>query len=413
MVKKSTIKNIISKITMTRYIQIKTHPILFLLYLEWILLLIVTLAELLPNPILKLPISPLNLFCIAVLLILGLRLPKNGLDKVIYTIVEVLIILLGAIAGGIRLFPLLYLILVIRSFALFQKWGRIAVMVVAFALFVITLIYRFFSFSFPFRPAFQDRLEFILFSLVIFFTLVLLLLFLLINAVLSERKSRQEAAIANALARQYALNIEDLTTLQEGNRIASEMHDSLLHSLTALNLQIETALKLWRSHPTKAEYFLGEAKKLGSTALNEVRACVSTLRAVPVEGGSLQSAIAQLVESFHRTTGVLPTCSIYLLHTIPNELKVSVYRIVQEALNNIFKHAGATRVEIQIMTTSTHIYIIIDDNGKGFNLRQNTTGVGLQKMRDRTAALSGQLEIQTSPRNGCRITASFPLIVSA
>ncbi len=105
----------------------------------------------------------------------------------------------------------------------------------------------------------------------------------------------------------------------------------------------------------------------------------------------------------------MPNSSIYLLHSIPAELKVSIYRILQEALTNICKHAQATHVEIQIMTTSNYIYVIIDDNGKGFNLKQNTTGFGLQGMRDRTQSLGGQLEIQTAPRKGCRITASFPL----
>lgn len=398
---------------MSTYIEIKTHPIRFLLYLEWILLLIVALTELLPDPVSKMPrLSLLNLFCVGSFFILGLKLPKVGrLDKVVYTLVEIGIILWSSIAGEIRLFPVLYLILTIRSCLIFGKWKRFTIMVLAFSLFLATLIYRFQSFIFPFRPAVTERLEFILLGFAIFFGLVLVFLFLLVNAVLSERESREQLALANAELRKYALKIEDMATLQERNRIARDIHDSLGHSLTALNLQIETALKLWRSHPTKAEYFLGEAKKLGSTALREVRESVSKMRSDPLEGRGLQEAIAHLIQSFHTTTGVLPNSSIYLLNSIPPELKVSVYRILQEALNNICKHAEATHVEVQIMTTSTDIYLIIDDNGKGFNLKQNTTGFGLQGMRERTQSLGGQLEIQTSPRKGCRITASFPLLM--
>lgn len=398
---------------MSHYIKIQTHPIRFLLYLEWILLLLVTAAEVAPDPISKMPrLSPINLFCIVSFFGLGLRLPQVGKwDKLVYTFVEIGIILWAGIAGGIRLFPVLYLILTIRSCLIFAKWGRLAIMMLAFLLFLLTLIYRLETFTFPFRPAVPERLEFILVSFGIFFGLVLVFLFLLVNTILSERKSREELALKNEQLRQYALKIEDLATLQERNRIARDIHDSLGHSLTALNLQIETALKLWRSHPTKAEYFLGEAKKLGSTALKEVRESVSKLRSDPLEGRGLQEAIAHLAQSFHSTTGVLPNSSIYLINSIPVELKVSIYRILQEALTNICKHAEATYVEISIMTTATDIYLIIDDNGKGFNLKQNTTGFGLQGMRARARSLGGQLEIQTSPCNGCRITASFPLVV--
>ena len=396
---------------MSRAIEIKTHPLRFLLYLEWILLFIVALTELLPDPVDKLPrLSLLNLFCVGSLFILGLKLPKVGrLDKFVYTLVEISIILAASIVGEIRLFPVLYLILTLRSCLIFGKGKCFAIMVLAFVLFLGTLIYRFQTFTFPLRPAVPERLEFILLGFAMFFGLVLVFLFLLVNAVLSERQSREELALANAELRKYALKIEDMATLQERNRIARDIHDSLGHSLTALNLQIETALKLWRSHPTKAEYFLGEAKRLGSTALREVRESVSKLRSDPLEGRGLHEAIAHLIQSFHSRTGVLPNCSIYLLNSIPAELKVSIYRILQEALTNICKHAQATHVEIQIMTTSTDIYLIIDDNGKGFNLKQNTTGFGLQGMRERTQSLGGQLEIQTSLRKGCRITASFPL----
>jgi signal transduction histidine kinase len=253
-----------------------------------------------------------------------------------------------------------------------------------------------------------------LLSFAILFGLALVFLQLLVDAVLSERQSREKLAItndklerANAQLRQYALRIEDIATLQERNRIAREIHDSLGHSLTVLNLHLEAAWKLWNSDLDEATEFLVEAKQLGSTALNDVRQSVFALRSDPLESQSLEEAITSLSENFRRSTGVSPKSSITVSYPIPAEVKTVVYRIVQEALTNICKYAAATEVKIQICTT-TDLHLVITDNGKGFNFNQNTTGFGLQGMRERTLALGGKFEVVTFPASGCKIIVNLP-----
>lgn len=86
-----------------------------------------------------------------------------------------------------------------------------------------------------------------------------------------------------------------------------------------------------------------------------------------------------------------------------------MYRIAQEALTNIWKHAGANEVKIDIQTTA-NLHLEIQDNGKGFALNQNTTGFGLQSMRDRVLALGGEFQISSAPGAGCCITAKIPLL---
>jgi signal transduction histidine kinase len=229
------------------------------------------------------------------------------------------------------------------------------------------------------------------------------------NSMVAERQSRDKLAIANEKLRQYALRIENQAILQERNRIARDIHDSLGHSLTALNIQLETALKLWQSNPEKAKAFLTRAKDLGSQSLQEVRQSVSAMRSDPVQGRSLEAAIASLAEELQRSTGIKPTCSLHLERPLPAEVHTAAYRIVQEALTNIFKYAFATRVKIQLQATSDELQLIVEDNGRGFNVEANTTGFGLQGMRERTLALGGQLAIDSKPGNGSRITAHFPL----
>ena len=397
-------------------IQIRNHPFRFLLHLEWILLSIAILSEL---PVMAhYPAwrwRELNLLCLITFGIMGLRLPTVvKWQKYLYTALSLGLILLSSWWGGLRLSTLLYIIFVIRSCLMFEPPTRSILTTLSCLLALFTQIYRFqvverFHRFIPFIPRGYglDRADMLLISTSVLIGLVLFFLQLMINAMLSERKSRENLAIANAQLRQYALRIEDVATLQERNRIAREIHDSLGHSLTVFNLHLEAALRLMQSDPAAAKALLIEAKQLGSTALKEVRQSVATLRSQPLQGKSLKVAITALVEDFQRSTNLIPTLQLSDTDHISTDIKTAIYRIVQEALTNVFKYANATAVTIQIHVAKT-ITLTIQDNGKGFQLTQTTTGFGLQGMRERTLALGGTFEIITAPDRGCHILAKFP-----
>lgn len=394
---------------MSQPIQIHNHPFRFLLHLEWVLLVIAILSEASPYPFYRIPREPLLMILSMVGFgMMGLRIPTGKQTyKIIYTIIEIILIVLTVIAGGIRLFPLLYIVLVIRSCLIFELPERLFVTGLSFFLFVITLLD--WLQQFPSRRLIQERFRYIFLGYTLLFALTLAFVLLLMNALLTERQSREKLALANEQLRQYALRIENQATLQERNRIARDIHDSLGHSLTALNLQLETALKLWSTDPAKATNFLVQAKHLGSTALQDVRHSVSAMRSDPLQGRSLEEAIASLALDFQRSTGISPSCNLMLGHPIPPEMIPALYRIVQEALTNICKYAAANEIKIQLHSSSTQLELMIEDNGKGFNVNQNISGFGLQGMRERTLALGGKFEIHTSPGAGCRITAKFRL----
>lgn len=208
---------------------------------------------------------------------------------------------------------------------------------------------------------------------------------------------------------QYVNQYGNLSALQERNRIARDIHDSLGQALTALNIQLQTAVKLWQIDPVKAQQFLAEAQRLGSSAIQEVRQTVSTLRTDASEVQSLDALIASLVKDFQATTGTLPSCSINLAISLPQEVIIPLYRIVQEALNNICKYADATEVQICVNSTPTAIYLKVDDNGNGFKLEHASTGFGLQGMRERVAMLNGTIDLKTAPGCGCQIVVEIPL----
>ncbi len=350
--------------------------------------------------------------------LIGLRLPTvRPVSKVLYTALEFGLVLLPTLLdsrAGIRFFPLLCLVVVIRSCLIFKPRGRLIVAGLAFMSFLLALFLRAESPEPVARPIVQEQLSFTFLLLklnfALFFGLILVFVLLLINALLAERQSREKLTLANEQLQQYALRLKDQVTLQERNRIARDIHDSLGHSLTALNIQLEGALKLWQANPKKAQTFLAEAKRLGSTALQEVRQSVSTLRSDPLQGRTLEEAIAALVEDAERATGVLPNYSINLWCPLPIEVSTAVYRIIQEGITNICKHAAATEVQIHLSATTKDVSLVIQDNGRGFRLEQNTTGFGLQGMRERAVALGGSFDIDSEPAAGCRITAHFPLM---
>lgn len=402
-------------------LEISKHPIRFLLYLEWILLGVLALTESLMFPFRPLPRSPLlNLVCLALFGVMGLKLPRDKqFNKVIYTGVEIGLILLASLVGKIRLLPLMLIIMVIRNCLIFERQSRLIITGFAFVLFLLREMNRFqYRILKPYPPVRPphwmgpERLIFILLSSTVVFGLVLVFLQLLVDALLAERRSREKLAQANDQLRRYASRIEDMATLQERNRIAREIHDSMGHSLTVFNLHLEAALKLLELDPAEAKEFLLEAKQLAATTLKEVRQSVATLRSDPLQGQSLADAIASLTEDFQKSTGVSPICQINLSPAVTPEVKTAIYRIVQEALTNIYKYASATEVNIQIWI-DTHLQLIIQDNGRGFNVNQNTTGFGLQGMRERTQALGGSFKIVTAPGQGCQIIANFPLEVPA
>lgn len=337
--------------------------------------------------------------------------------KLLYTGLEFGLILLPTTQHSLssRSVFLLCLVLVMRSCLIFKQSGQLVVLGLSLLTYGTLLLSR------PivpknFKPdliamSWDWRL-----SNILLFSLTLVFALLLINALLAERQSREQLEIAhqqleitNQQLCQYALRIEDQATLQERNRIAREIHDGLGHTLAAQTIQINNTLLFWESNNHKALTFLKQAKQLGAEALLEIRRSLSVLRSNPLQGQSLKSAIEKLLTDFQQTTGIEPSCKIDLPYTLPTEVNTALYRIVQESLTNICKHAQATSVTVGLLAHTGMIHLSIEDNGKGFNPTQNTTGFGLQGMRERAVALGAQLNLHSQLGTGCCISVSLPL----
>jgi len=382
--------------------------------LEWLLLITAVFMEVLLPFELSWSLL-LRVLTIAAFGCMSFSLPTAGKlsTKLVYTAVEFGLILLSATQDGLstRSVFLLCLVLMMRSCLMFRRTGQLAVLALALLFYGILLLSK---------PIFADRLRAAVWdwrlSSALLFSLTLIFALLLINALLSERQSREQLEIAHQeleltheQLRQYALRIEDQATLQERNRIAREIHDGLGHTLAAQTIQINNALLFWQSNQDEALIFLKQAKQLGAEALLEIRRSVSVLRSNPLKGQTLESAINQLLSDFQQSTGIELSYHIDLPPSLPIEVNTTLYRIVQESLTNIYKHAQATLVIVRIEKQAGMLHLSIEDDGKGFNPTQNTTGFGLQGMRERAAAWGGRLSIHSQPGPGCQISVSFPL----
>ncbi len=402
------------------------HPLRLLLYIEWIFFAAVMVWEVAPHRLdISAPPVWLNIGILVLLAVMGLRLPTASklLFKFAYIVAQVMLISVVILIGKNPFFGLLYVVVMFRSYLIFGRQYRLWILASIFALSVITLN------SLPPRASrgnrgvshthsqLRDRpsspggrRDDFKWGFVFMFGGILLSLQLLIDRIVAEKQAKEELALANQRIRSYAIKAQEMGSLQERNRIAREIHDSLGHSLTALNLHLEMALKLSQIKPEKSREVLAEAKRLGSIALNDVRLSVSTMRSDPLQNQDLPMAIQKLADEFEFSNNLKPLCHLDAMPHIPQPIATTIYRIVQEALTNISKYAQASEVRIEIHHRFTELELRIVDNGQGFIPTNNVTGFGLQGMRERVLSLQGRFAIISEPQQGCQIMAIIPVM---
>ncbi|NCJ07146.1 sensor histidine kinase [Synechococcales cyanobacterium C] len=343
--------------------------------------------------------------------LMGLVVPSGKpWQKVLYTVLEMGLVFYGTLLGYLHILPTLYLIVLIRSCFIFNVTGRWAIAGLSLLFFVVHQI-KYIASLLPLLDAevehqfwMHQSSEILMFAVGLFFVLQF------VNTWLSECRTREQLGFAHEQLRQYSLQVEDLAAVQERNRIARDIHDSLGHALTALNVQLQTAVKLWEVNPMEAKTFLTQARRLGDVAIQEVRQSVHALRVDTRAREPLETAIATLAKDFHQSTGIPVTTDLQIDGIVPAPVHTTLYRLVQEALTNICKHAHATAVQVQVQTHPDRIGLTVVDDGRGFQPSASLLGFGLQGMQERVEALKGTFHITSTPGAGCRVTVELPLM---
>jgi signal transduction histidine kinase len=228
------------------------------------------------------------------------------------------------------------------------------------------------------------------------------------HIVLSERLARREVerlagelGEANQRLREYATQIEDLATMEERNRLAREIHDSLGHYLTVINVQLEAARAVMKSDHARALDALEKAQSLTKEGLSEVRRSVAALRASPIEGKSLPDLIESLIEEC-RAAGMIAEFTLSGEHrTVSVAQKQTLFRAAQEGLTNVRRHAKASRVDVLLgYEDEKRVRLHIEDNGVGVDPDELESGFGLLGIRERVQLLGGKVRVEGMPNQG-------------
>lgn len=237
--------------------------------------------------------------------------------------------------------------------------------------------------------------------------LIFLAIGFIISRLISEqRRQRNKLEEANTQLAQFAVTLEQLAISRERNRMARDLHDTLAHTLSAVSIQLEAVTTIWDKSPDQAKERLLNIQKVTRDGLTETRQALQALRSSPVDDLGLGMALQFLAEKASERAGFELHCDIpEALPELPAESELNLYRIAEEALNNIVQHAEASHVWLSLNLVDETIKMVIRDNGIGFDttVAAPEGHYGLTGMNERASLGGAALIIESEQHIGTRI----------
>lgn len=227
---------------------------------------------------------------------------------------------------------------------------------------------------------------------------------------LAEANDRLAAAVEEnaGLQAQLLAQAREAGVLDERQRLAREIHDTLAQGLTGIVAQLQAAR---RCLDGERERHLDAAASLARESLSEARRSVQALRPEPLDSARLPEALGDVARRWSEVTGVrsevTTTGTVRQLHP---EIEVALLRTGQESLANVAKHAGASRVGVTLSYMEDVVTLDVRDDGVGFDPNVVDGGFGLTVMRQRVTRVAGRLEIESAPGEGTAVSATVPAV---
>lgn len=253
------------------------------------------------------------------------------------------------------------------------------------------------------------------------FTVGLILTITTARVVVREKASRARAEelfaaleVSHQQLKDYAAKVAELATTRERNRLARDIHDTLGHFLTVVNVQLEKALAFRDKKPQEADQAISNAKRLASEALQDVRRSVGALRTTQ-ELPEFTPSLHELVEHVRSDT-----CTVELDRegdetSFSAQGLLALYRAAQEGLTNIQRHAGASHIWIDLRFGEQEAALVLRDNGHGFDTAKwqqgepgRDGGYGLQGVQERLELVGGNLQIESLLGQGTTLRVTIP-----
>ncbi len=201
---------------------------------------------------------------------------------------------------------------------------------------------------------------------------------------------------------------------EERQRIARDIHDGPAQNLTNAVIKTEVCQKLLDIDITKAKFEIEELKKILRSSIKDIRGTIYNLHPMALDDIGLIPTIKRYISNFENNTNIKVDFVVLSKIEIEDRIKnITLFRIIQESLNNIEKHSCASLVKIKLEITKRKISLLVDDNGKGFDIAQteaedkSLSGFGLLNMRERVELLNGTFEIKSIKNRGTKITVNL------
>jgi signal transduction histidine kinase len=230
--------------------------------------------------------------------------------------------------------------------------------------------------------------------------------FMVTRLMRTQREQRAALLQANVKLTHYATTLEQLATSRERNRLARELHDTLAHTLSALAVQLGAVDALWDASEKEARHLLGQSLAVTRTGLTETRRALQDLRASPLEDLGIALALRTLAESAAARNGIAVEVEVaeHLDALSPVE-EQCLYRVAQEALENVSRHAAARHVTVHLEQGDDHITLTVSDDGQGFDpdAAEPELRLGLRGMQERADMVGGALTVESSVGQGTTV----------
>ena len=230
--------------------------------------------------------------------------------------------------------------------------------------------------------------------------------------------TQHHATLALAIANQAAIAIEnarlyeqaqELAAVEERQRLARELHDSVSQALYGISLGVHTARMQLDRDPRDLAESLDYVLELAEAALVEMRALIFELRPESLETEGIVTALTKQAAALQARQNIAVNTDLCPEPDLPLKVKQDLYRIAQEALHNTVKHAHASKIALRLHQTSAAVTLEVCDNGKGFDATASFPGhLGLHSMHERVTGLGGELQIESAPGQGTCIRVRVP-----
>jgi signal transduction histidine kinase len=204
---------------------------------------------------------------------------------------------------------------------------------------------------------------------------------------------------------------QEAAVLEERSRLARDLHDSISQQLFSMTLTAQAARAQVEKNPPRAINQLERLQETAAAALAEMRALIFQLRPPGLSEQGLITTLQQHVASLDRRHGLDVTLTVEGEERYANGVEQALYRIAQEALNNVLKHAGDCQVQVHLQLAPERVYLQIGDNGRGFSPSTESgqgRHLGLISMGERASEIGGRLELHSTPGGGTTITVIVP-----